>query len=826
MKANKQKDIKVSKSGFNRSKFNWSHDINTTFTWGELQPTVCKMLIPGSNTHMQTQDLIRLAPMVAPTFGRVKYKTYSQFVGMQDIFPNWSAMMAQEPVTTGINTQIPSYIPRIKLGQLSTYVLHGARATIYWIDFNSSDPQAELLSGRYRTSYKRPTIVGYSVNTAAATALTALASSSAIMPSTDPYDSSTTALPNVHNRLCLFPALMKSAWDSMYANETDYSYIPLGNTYGGAGTSGTGLDSLLPWDRGISNSPDKPIPDQEREVTFDGADYVIEFTVDDNGTTRYFALALELSDLGKRLRKVLQGCGYQIDFSSVEVVSVLPLLAQYKAYFDIFGLTLYQNWETTYAAKFIKYTQVLFGYDIGLTGYQYPMMNTNMTSVFGSNNPQSRYFLQFMLHEVANEWYTDSADYVGAHIEKLAVSPDAEAGFGRFLSVDNNGIVTADYHLETNQGVLVNTGLSTGQVAVSADTNTNLDLTYPSAVHAFIKSVEHGEVDSELLKRMYKWTNRNTILGRTIEKLLIAQGLGKYVAECKSNFIGSTDTMVTISDVISTADTQQASGSGAVLGQYGGRGLQYNAADMLHFENDEYGYWITLATIVPEAGYTQGLDPTLTATEKFDFYHPDFDAVGMELTKKEVVVGARYLMQNDSSTNDTAIQTGFGFVPMYSKFKVAQNLVNGDFNRHNKRNVYLPYTLDKQLNINDYDNGYEDYQQAGSSGQSTVVCNLKRSVTTLDMPVAGNIWRMPTKYAWLGNFNRIFYESGLRDDSFVVNPDVTAMVGYSDYNDDNFLSHSICEMHSYAPMKPIEESYGLEEDDPMKGNGAMMLPKA
>ena len=99
MKANKQKKINIKNSGFKRSRFNWSHDVNTTHTWGEIQPTQCKLLIPGSKTTMSTQDLIRLAPMVAPTFGRVKYKTFSQFVALSEIFPNWDAFMAQEPVT-------------------------------------------------------------------------------------------------------------------------------------------------------------------------------------------------------------------------------------------------------------------------------------------------------------------------------------------------------------------------------------------------------------------------------------------------------------------------------------------------------------------------------------------------------------------------------------------------------------------------------------------------------------------------------------------------------------------------------------------------------
>lgn len=827
MKTNRQSKIKVPRSGFKRSRFNWSHDVNTTLNWGEIQPSMCKLLVPGSKTTLQTQDLVRLAPMVAPTFGRVKFKTYSQFVGMSDIFPNWSAMMAQEPVSTAYGTQIPIAAPRMSLGMLSTYVLWGARATIYWIPFDATDPATELQRGRYRTYYKRPISTGYSVDTAATTALTLVRNVYAVLPSTNPTRTSVTGFPSVGNRLVIQPYAMSSAWDPIYVNESSaaHTQIPLGNGYAGAGASGTGLDALLPWDRGISAGPGRAIPDNETEVTFDGADYVLEFTLDDNGTTRYFALAFEFSDLGKRFRKILQGLGYQIDLQSVEDVSLLPLLAQYKAYFDIFGLTLYQSWETTYAAKFIKFTENIFGYDVSVNGYAAPQLNSDFDVPWGTGNTQARLFLQFMINEVGNEWYSDSVDYVSAHIEKLAVSPDPDAALGTFLSVDSNGVVTADNHIETNQGVLVNTGVSTGQVDGDSSQNLPLSTAYTSAVHAFIKTVEHGEVDSELLKRMYRWTNRNTVLGRVIADLLRAQGLGKYVDECKSNYIGSSDVMVTISDVISTADTAQSNGQGALLGEYGGRGLQYNNSGSLVFENDEYGYWITLCTIVPEAGYVQGLDPTLTATEKFEFYNPEFDGIGMEMTKKEAVVGCRYLSQNDASVNDTAVNTGFGFVPMYSKFKVCQNVVNGDFNRHNMRNVYLPYTLDKQLNINDYDNGYVDYQQAGGSGHSYSDSNLRRSVTTLNMPIAGNIWRMPTKYAWLGNFNRIFANVGLHDDSFVVNPDVTAFVGYSDYNSDNFLAHSIYDCNCYAPMKPIEQSYGLEEDDPDQG-GVDFVAKA
>ena len=149
MKTNKQSKIKVPKSGFRRSRFNWSHDVNTTFSWGEIQPTQCKMLIPGSKTTMSTQSLIRLAPMVAPTFGRVKYKTYNQFVSIAEVFPNFDAMMAQEPKSTGYGTRIPQSIPYVKLGPLCCNILHGARATLYF-----ADDATAAAAGEYWTQYR------------------------------------------------------------------------------------------------------------------------------------------------------------------------------------------------------------------------------------------------------------------------------------------------------------------------------------------------------------------------------------------------------------------------------------------------------------------------------------------------------------------------------------------------------------------------------------------------------------------------------------------------------------------------------------------------
>ena len=206
---------------------------------------------------------------------------------------------------------------------------------------------------------------------------------------------------------------------------------------------------------------------------------------------------------------------------------------------------------------------------------------------------------------------------------------------------------------------------------------------------------------------------------------------------------------------------------------------------------------------------------------KMQMYSPDFDAVGFEATQKDVIVGTNYV------PGDATYMTGytFGFVPRLSGWKMQHNLVNGDFNRRGMRNTYMPYTLDKQIDVNDVKVISEGYDAEHSQNFVYAKHTARR------IPVAGNIWRYPTKYNWIGNFNRIFVNEGLRDDDEMIQNSLAGFYensqipGFSDYTDDNFLSHAIYDLQCYSPMKPIVESYGLDEDESDKA-GSDFVSKA
>ena len=462
MKSNKQNKIKISKSGYKRSRFNWNHDVNTTFSWGEIQPTQCKMLIPGSKTTMSSQALIRLAPMVAPTFGRVKYKTYNQFVSIAEVMPNFDAMMAQEPIATGGGTQVPQSLPYVKNAILSSWVLQGARASVYFAiagSYNGTQMTAQQAqqNGYYTQYYRTSPSAAPAANwTSHMNNLIVSGGPFSANPAQDAFNNSANGvLPEV-NGITLALGRVGTTEGNIFGTTTP---VVLG---------AKSIADLCPVVRSFNGTGGNIVKDYQKEVTFEGADYVIEGSFQNGNDTEYYAIAVELSDYGKRIRKVLQGCGYQINFTDDANVSILPLLATYKAYFDIFGLELYQGWETTWCAKAIKWIENAFIADC-----------SNMFVRDGkaalATLDISNFGVPFMMNEIANMWYTDDVDYVSAHISKLGVSPLADvSGQAGYINVDGAGNV-----INNGLGLSVSLDDSTaGQYGVTGSQEDNGDSTF------------------------------------------------------------------------------------------------------------------------------------------------------------------------------------------------------------------------------------------------------------------------------------------------------------------------------------------------------------
>lgn len=748
MNNNAVKAISMAGSQRKREFFNLSCDNTSSFGFGEVQPTYVHPMLADSKMVMDSESLIRLAPMNVPTFGRLSLKTYSQFVPMVDIFPCINELLAKTRFTYGNSTYVPTRVPCAPLGWLSMMCLAGADIQI-WVRTSQGTGSGQWLL---------PTVSKWNSDYEAA------------------FKSvfGTTYYKSVHN--------FSSSWISNLTAPAVPAKILAGDRV--IGISGIYLTDFVPIAGTNVNRLFLDANDTAPRVEISTCDVVINHTVTYNNNTYTFGIACNLSGFGKRIRKFLIGSGYQISLNSTRSVSLLPLFASYKAYFDLFNLPQWSNYEDTYLKKLVS-----------------NLITANLSTDICYSSTNWNAFTLFM-GDVGSCWYTAPQEFISAHQQNVKNSPDS-FGVSSFLSVGQN----------TSLNSPTSPNVTTHNVG-ETDTFKDPD--------ARINNTVHGQLDSELLKRLYKWCNRNSVIGKRVADLLRAQGFQDYVDTCKSNYIGSFDIPIRINDVVSQADTFTSGTDGKLLGEYGGRGIGYNETKKpLVYETKELGFWVTLAVVVPDSGYGQAIDPSILVNVKEDFYNPEFDGLGMELSPKLLVCAQEdYTVPSGELSTQGSLDDSFGFVPRYSRHKVINNKLNGDISLRSMRSYYPPYTLDKLIYLNEIEAG----SGAVSSGVGFVRNYNVNNFGPAQLPIAGNVWRYPTRYGWLGNLHRIFADVGVNDKNpTYFNYGIFAEV--SNPSNDNFITQTVFNVRYYAPMLKIEDSYETNEEG-NEGNATMTVSKA
>lgn len=146
-----------------------------------------------------------------------------------------------------------------------------------------------------------------------------------------------------------------------------------------------------------------------------------------------------------------------------------------------------------------------------------------------------------------------------------------------------------------------------------------------------------------------------------------------------STYLGSSRIPITFDSLESTSDTYDASnGDGALLGQKVGVGVV--GSDGFQFSYDckgEHGFLFITSELQTKTSYTQGLAPEFDLLDRFDFFEPSLDALGVE------AVPASMLLNSWDTLDDNSVLSSpdqiFGYSPRYSKYKVNFDNISGDF---------------------------------------------------------------------------------------------------------------------------------------------------
>lgn len=93
-----------------RNVFNLSYENKLTMNMGELVPIMCMPIVPGDKFRVNTEALVRLAPLVAPMMHRVNVYTHYFFVPNRLVWNQW-----EDFITKGIDGEDTPVLPYFSL---------------------------------------------------------------------------------------------------------------------------------------------------------------------------------------------------------------------------------------------------------------------------------------------------------------------------------------------------------------------------------------------------------------------------------------------------------------------------------------------------------------------------------------------------------------------------------------------------------------------------------------------------------------------------------------------------------------------------------------
>lgn len=310
----------------------------------------------------------------------------------------------------------------------------------------------------------------------------------------------------------------------------------------------------------------------------------------------------------------------------------------------------------------------------------------------------------------------------------------------------------------------------------------------------------------DVVRRLTRFVNKDSVIGQKMSNWVrnhfnaqVANSLYKDVYQIKTDILP-----LQINDVFSTSDTADSStNQGERLGAYAGKGIGFGDSGC-KFHADKHGYLLCLSCIVPKSGYFQGSDSSLFGLDRYTLPSADFDALGMEISPFGFVAGDNGYCNTINQDGVIDYTSGFGYVPRFSGYKFKKNIVNGDMSRRATIDSMSPYYLDRILQNGDI------FTNKNADQSFTLVRSFAPSV-----PKASEEWRYLTRYPWLGDFDRIFYNDdvyhGSSADVPFLKPD------FFNARSDNFIVQSLFTMKISDELKPLAMSYDTYEESTDNG---------
>lgn len=465
---------------------------------------------------------------------------------------------------------------------------------------------------------------------------------------------------------------------------------------------------------------------------------------------RYHILG-KFTGFSKRIRKHFLGCGYSFNPFDSSRQTLLKLFAVYKSWFDLMAVQRTINFNNTYCYNLIKFLSenAPLRYDTDSNNGKI-YCNLFDSTFYPSTSDQ---LVCDFICSLGDICYNLPPDYFSAS-DTTAV----RGGTDEFLNVDSIEV------LNSINGNTIASGRRFDAYSPTVSRQSNIN-TYG------LSSARGNQISDVLMK----FVNKRSVVGRKIAELLALNG-EKDIHNNEHetvHHLGKDKINIDINPIFSQSSTTDAN-----LGDYAGVGYGQGETDTYVYDTKTYGILLCLSAVVPISGYFQGILHENGDSNMFDFFKPDFDALGYQaISMNELVSDLQF--QPTSGFSDFGTDLGyFGVTPRYQHLKLGRNICNGDMSIPSLQSVMLPYTLDRHF----------------------ITCKPVGNVDEFGevrVPVNdGASFRQIRANDGYGDYNRIFQYVG------------------SDY--DHFILHFNFNVDVVSPMKSVANSYDTFQDDDTK----------
>lgn len=207
----------------------------------------------------------------------------------------------------------------------------------------------------------------------------------------------------------------------------------------------------------------------------------------------------------------------------------------------------------------------------------------------------------------------------------------------------------------------------TSQVGVTANNTPTMQ------IDPDVTPTQITEYGLHTLHALSDYMKRHQLAGsRALDRYLARFGVTLSTEKLnRSTYLGVKSTPLQFSSVESTSSTDSA-----YLGDYAGKGQSFIQDSFTCNPQNEYGMFLIINTYVPQVGYVQGIDRHNLHLSNYDFFTPEFDALGNQAISKLELLNSvsRYIANSQDVVNQV-----FGFTPRYSEYKVPRDFLTGDF---------------------------------------------------------------------------------------------------------------------------------------------------